>query len=85
MVGASFRGMPASCSDISATTAADHATALVTHLQLGERETTTRTHATVVLEGRAMDNWPQLVDWARSDFGDLRNASIATALLAASL
>lgn len=85
MVGASLRGMPASCSDISAATAADHATALVAHLQLGEREATTRTHAAVVLEGRAANDRPQLVDWARSDLGDLLNASIATALLAASL
>lgn len=55
------------------------------YLQLSEGETATSTNTAVVLDGRAADDWPQSVDWTRSDLGGLLVTGIAAALLATGL
>lgn len=57
----------------------------IPYLQLSKGEATASTHAAVVLDGRAADDGPQLVDGAGSDLSSLGLASIATALLLAGL
>lgn len=55
------------------------------YLQLLEREATTGPNATVVFDGRASHNGAQLVHWARSNSGGLRETCLTTAVLATGL
>ena len=55
------------------------------YLELSKGETTTSADATVVLDGRAADDGPQLVHRTGSDLGSLCLTSIATRLFLASL
>ena len=57
----------------------------VSYLQLGESETSTSAHTTVVLDSRAAHDRSQPIDGTRSDFGSFRNARLTAALLAAGL
>lgn len=83
-VGASLRGMPASCS-ICQIVSFLLSYRIFSYLQLSERETTTGANAAVVLEGRAAHHRPQTVDWAWCELGGLLVAGIASALLATGL
>lgn len=84
-VGASLRGMPASCRCPCQMFPTHPNLQVFPYLQLGKREATTGAHATVVLEGRATHHRPQTVDWARGELGGLLVAGIASAQLATGL
>lgn len=57
----------------------------ISYLQLGESETSTSAHTTVVLDSRTAHDRSQSIDRTRSDFGSFRNASLTAALLASGL
>lgn len=50
-----------------------------------EGETTASSDAAVVLNGGTSDNWAELVDWARSKGGSLRETSLTTSVFPARL
>lgn len=56
-----------------------------TDLQLLEGETTASSDAAVVLNGGTSYNWAELVDWARSKGGSLRETSLTTSVFPAGL
>ncbi len=57
----------------------------ISHLQLSERDATPSAHATVVLDGRAADDGPQLVDGAGRELDRLLGAGSTACLLFAGL
>lgn len=58
---------------------------VLSHLQLSERETTARAHATVVFDGRAVDDGPEPVHGTRGDLGGLLLTGCSAAVLATRL
>jgi len=57
----------------------------VSHLQLGQRKAAASAHAAVVLDGRAADDGPQLVDGAGRKLDRLLGAGITACLFLAGL
>ena len=55
------------------------------YLELSQAESSSGADLAVVLDGWAADDWPQLVDWARSDLSSLCLTSITARLLLAGL
>jgi len=84
MVGASLRGMPAAYY-VSIQLDLDVSCDGWSDLELCDTEASSSADSTVVLEGRAANDRPQLVDRTRCDLSDLGGTRIATGLLLAGL
>ena len=82
MVGASLRGIPASCIGLQSQTIGLPRESDMQHgwryLQFCKGEATTGSNATIVLDSWASDDWSEFVDGARSHGSSFGQAGIST-------